>query len=65
MLVAGLDGIKNEIDPGDGTDVDLFELFAEELARISTVPWRPWMPTRTTCWPAACSAKTSSTPGCR
>jgi glutamine synthetase len=38
MLMAGLDGIKNQIDPGDGTDVDLFELSAEELAKISTVP---------------------------
>jgi glutamine synthetase len=38
MLMAGLDGIKNQIDPGDGTDVDLFELSAEELAQISTVP---------------------------
>ncbi|MEB3166741.1 MAG: type I glutamate--ammonia ligase, partial [Cyanobacteriota bacterium] len=38
MLMAGIDGIKNQIDPGDGTDVDLFELSAEELARISTVP---------------------------
>lgn len=38
MLMAGLDGIKHQIDPGDGTDVDLFELSAEELAKISTVP---------------------------
>ena len=38
MLRAGIDGIKNQIDPGDGTDVDLFELSPEELARISTVP---------------------------
>ncbi|MCX5942225.1 MAG: type I glutamate--ammonia ligase [Cyanobacteria bacterium] len=38
MLMAGLDGIKNQIDPGDGTDVDLFDLSPEELAQISTVP---------------------------
>ena len=38
MLMAGIDGIKNQIDPGNGTDVDLFELPAEELAKISTVP---------------------------
>ncbi len=38
MLMAGLDGIRNQIDPGDGTDLDLFELPPEELARISTVP---------------------------
>jgi len=38
MLMAGIDGIKNQIDPGDGTDVDLFELSADELSRINTVP---------------------------
>jgi glutamine synthetase len=25
MLMAGLDGIKNQIDPGDPADMDLFE----------------------------------------
>ncbi len=25
MLMAGLDGIKNQIDPGDAADMDLFE----------------------------------------
>ena len=25
MLMAGLDGIKNQIDPGDPADVDLYE----------------------------------------
>ena len=38
MLMAGLDGIHNQIDPGEGTDLDLFELSAEDLAKISTVP---------------------------
>ena len=38
MLMAGLDGIKNQIDPGDGEDRDLFELPAEELSKIATVP---------------------------
>lgn len=38
MLMAGLDGIANKIDPGAPTDVDLFELSAEELAGINTVP---------------------------
>ena len=38
MMLAGIDGIKNQIDPGDGVDVDLFELPAEELAKIDTVP---------------------------
>lgn len=38
MLMAGLDGIKNKIDPGDPMDRDLFELSSEELSRIPTVP---------------------------
>ena len=38
MVMAGLDGIRNQIDPGDGEDRDLFELPAEELAKIATVP---------------------------
>ena len=38
MLLAGIDGIKNQIDPGDGVDVDLFELGQEELSKINTVP---------------------------
>ncbi|BEV36351.1 type I glutamate--ammonia ligase [Synechococcus sp. M16CYN] len=38
MMMAGLDGIKNQIDPGDGEDRDLFELSEEELQKISTVP---------------------------
>ena len=38
MLLAGIDGIKNQIDPGDGVDVDLFELSQEELSKINTVP---------------------------
>ena len=38
MMMAGIDGIKNQIDPGDGVDVDLFELPSEQLAEIATVP---------------------------
>ena len=38
MMLAGIDGIKNQIDPGDGVDVDLFELPEEELSKIDTVP---------------------------
>ena len=38
MLMAGLDGIQNRIDPGAPVDQDLFELPAEELARIKHVP---------------------------
>ena len=38
MLMAGLDGIKNKIDPGEPHDMDMFELSKEELASIKTVP---------------------------
>lgn len=38
MLLAGLDGIKNCIEPGDPADFDLYELEGEELAKIKTVP---------------------------
>jgi glutamine synthetase len=38
MLMAGLDGIQNRIDPGAPLDVDVFELSAEDLASIPNVP---------------------------
>jgi glutamine synthetase len=38
MLMAGLDGIQNKIDPGDPVDVDLYELSGPELANIRSVP---------------------------
>jgi glutamine synthetase len=38
MLMAGLDGIRNKIDPGEPLDVDIFELSAEEKAKVKTVP---------------------------
>ncbi len=37
MLMAGLDGIKNKIHPGDAMDKDLYDLPPEELAQIPTV----------------------------
>ena len=37
MLMAGLDGIKNKIHPGDPMDKDLYELPPEELKLIPTV----------------------------
>ena len=38
MLMAGLDGIENEIDPGDVLDEDLFSLSDEEQAKLKQVP---------------------------
>jgi len=37
MLMAGLDGIKNKIDPGEAADKDLYHLPASALAKIPTV----------------------------
>ena len=37
LLMAGLDGINNQIDPGASTDKDLYELSADELEGIPTV----------------------------
>ena len=37
MLMAGLDGIKNKIHPGDASDKDLYDLPPEEMAEIPTV----------------------------
>jgi glutamine synthetase len=38
MLMAGLDGIKNKIDPGQPLDKDSFDLEPEEAARIPSMP---------------------------
>ncbi|GIW05028.1 MAG: hypothetical protein KatS3mg059_1648 [Thermomicrobiales bacterium] len=36
--MAGLDGVKKRIDPGEPADFDLYEASAEELARIKSTP---------------------------
>ncbi|MCS7038288.1 MAG: type I glutamate--ammonia ligase [Anaerolineae bacterium] len=38
LLMAGLDGIQNRIDPGEPMDKDLYELPPEELKLIKQVP---------------------------
>ncbi len=38
ILMAGLDGIQNRIDPGQPTDKDLYDLPAEEAKLIKQVP---------------------------
>ncbi len=38
LMMAGLDGIKRELDPGEPLDADLYDLPAERLAKIATVP---------------------------
>jgi glutamine synthetase len=37
LLMAGLDGVKNKIHPGDAADKDLYDLPAEEAAKIPQV----------------------------
>jgi glutamine synthetase len=38
MLCAGIDGIKNQIEPGEPLDVDIYDLSPEELAKIPSTP---------------------------
>jgi glutamine synthetase len=38
MLCAGIDGIKNQIDPGEPLDVDIYDLTPEELAKVPSTP---------------------------
>jgi glutamine synthetase len=38
LLMAGLDGIQNRIDPGQPVDKDLYELPLEEIKQIKQVP---------------------------
>jgi len=38
MLMAGLDGVQNRIEPPDPVDKDLYDMPPEELARVPQVP---------------------------
>ncbi len=38
MLLAGLDGIKNQIDPGQPLDKDIYDLSPEELKDVPSLP---------------------------
>ncbi len=38
MLMAGLDGIENKINPGEPAEKDLYDLEAKEAAKIPTMP---------------------------
>ncbi|MGC2423294.1 MAG: type I glutamate--ammonia ligase [Nitrospirota bacterium] len=38
MLMAGLDGIENKIDPGQPLDKDIYDLSPEELANVPSMP---------------------------
>src|SRR2546421_294707 len=38
LMLAGLDGIKRQLDPGEPLDADIYELPEETLSKIGTVP---------------------------
>ncbi|PPR44711.1 MAG: hypothetical protein CFH21_00235, partial [Alphaproteobacteria bacterium MarineAlpha5_Bin11] len=38
MLMAGLDGIENKIDPGSPVDKNLYELSDKELKKVPSAP---------------------------
>jgi len=38
MLMAGLDGVRNKLDPGEPVDRNLYDLEPEEKAQIQQVP---------------------------
>jgi glutamine synthetase len=44
MLEAGLDGMENQVHPGEPTEIDVFNLSPEELAPlgIDTLPSSLW-----------------------
>ena len=70
ILMAGLDGVANQIEPPAPVDHDLFEMPAEELAKIGQVPSsleEALLLARggpvTTSWRVGSSPPTSSTPG--
>jgi glutamine synthetase len=38
MMMAGLDGVENKMDPGQPLDKDIYDLGAEELAKVPSMP---------------------------
>ena len=38
ILMAGLDGVKNKIDPGEPTDINIYDAPPEILAKIPSTP---------------------------
>ncbi len=38
MMMAGLDGVENKIDPGQPLDKDIYDLGPEELSRVPSMP---------------------------
>jgi len=38
MLLAGLDGVQNRIDPGEPLDKDIYDLSPEQLKNVPSLP---------------------------
>jgi glutamine synthetase len=38
MMMAGLDGVENKMDPGQPLDKDIYDLGPEELANVPSMP---------------------------
>ena len=38
MLMAGLDGVLNKVNPGEPLDKDIYDLGPEELAKVPSMP---------------------------
>jgi glutamine synthetase len=38
MMMAGLDGVENKIDPGEPLDKDIYDLGPEEMKRVPSLP---------------------------
>jgi glutamine synthetase len=38
MMLAGLDGVMNKIDPGEPLDKDIYDLAPEELKNVPSTP---------------------------
>ena len=38
MMMAGLDGVLNKIDPGEPLDKDIYDLSPEEMKKVPSMP---------------------------
>jgi len=38
MMMAGMDGVENKIDPGQPLDKDIYDLGPEEMAKVPSMP---------------------------
>ena len=63
MLMAGLDGVLNKINPGEPLDKDIYDLSPEEMKSVPSMPGSleealtAWKTTTPSCCGATCSPK--------